>query len=139
MAEPSPAVDGAEINRPEVVAAVTAAFRRYERALQFNDVDALIEAFWDSDRTVRYGIDEIHTGHAAIAAYRRSQAVATPRRDLRNTMVTTFGSDVAVVDTEFLPHGSDAVGRQSQTWIRTADGWRVASAHVSWLGGRAPI
>ncbi len=127
-----------EIDRPDVVAEVRAAFERYERALLANDVEVLIELFWDSDRTVRYGVDEIHHGHAAIAGYRRSQAAATLPRTLRGTTVTAFGDDVAVVDTEFLPDGSDAVGRQSQTWVRTGAGWRVASAHVSWLGGRAP-
>ena len=127
-----------EINRPEIVTEVTEAFERYETALVANDVDVLIELFWDSDRTVRYGIDEAHRGHEAISAYRRTQAVATPPRDLRDTVITTFGTDVATVDTEFLPHGSDAVGRQSQTWIRTDDGWRVASAHVSWRSGRRP-
>ncbi|UDY37272.1 oxalurate catabolism protein HpxZ [Dermatobacter hominis] len=126
------------VNRPEVVAEVTEAFERYERALVANDVDVLVELFWNSDLTNRFGIDESHRGHGAISAYRREQAVATPPRDLRGTVVTTFGDDVAVVDTEFLPHGSAAVGRQSQTWIRTADGWRVASAHVSWLSGRGP-
>lgn len=128
----------AELNRPEVVAEVTEVFERYERALVDNDVDVLVELFWDSELTNRFGIDEAHRGHDAITAYRRDQAMATPPRDLRGTVVLTFGEDVAVVDTEFLPHGSDAVGRQSQTWIRTTDGWRVASAHVSWLSGRRP-
>ena len=39
-----------------------------------------IDWFWDDERAVRYGIDECHVGHAAIAEYRRSQAVATPPR-----------------------------------------------------------
>jgi hypothetical protein len=128
----------AAVNRPDVVAEVAAAFERYEDALVANDVDVLIELFWDSELTHRFGIDEAHRGHGAIAAYRREQAVATPPRDLRDTTITTFGDHVAVVDTEFLPRGSAAVGRQSQTWIRTSDGWRVASAHVSWLSGRRP-
>jgi hypothetical protein len=29
------------------------------------------------------------------------------------------------------PTGSDKVGRQSQTWMRTAEGWTITSAHVS--------
>ena len=126
------------VNRPAVVAEVTDAFERYERALVANDVDVLVELFWDAELTNRFGIDEAHRGHDAISAYRRGQAVATPPRDLRATVVTTFGDDVAVVDTEFVPHGTDVVGRQSQTWVRTVDGWRVASAHVSWLSGRGP-
>jgi ketosteroid isomerase-like protein len=130
--------DPDQIDLPDVLAEVTEVFERYESALVANDVDVLIELFWDDPRTVRYGIDEQHVGHAAIAAYRRTQAVATPPRRLRNTIITTFGTDVATADTEFVPDGSDVVGRQTQTWIRTADGWRVASAHVSWLSGTRP-
>jgi hypothetical protein len=29
--------------------------------------------------------------------------------------------------------GSERTGRQSQTWVRTAEGWRVVAAHVSLL------
>jgi ketosteroid isomerase-like protein len=130
--------DPDQINLPDVVAQVTRVFERYEAALVANDVEVLIELFWDDPRTVRFGIDEQHVGHADIAAYRRTQAMATPPRRLRNTVITTFGTDLATADTEFVPDGSDAVGRQSQTWIRTADGWRVASAHVSWLSGERP-
>ena len=135
--EPRP-TDPDQINRPEVLAEVTDVFHRYEAALVANDVDALIGFFWDDPRTVRYGIDEEHIGHGPIADYRRSQAVATRPRQLRATVITTFGSDLATADTEFVPDGSSAVGRQSQTWIRTAHGWRVASAHVSWHAGLRP-
>jgi ketosteroid isomerase-like protein len=130
--------DPDHINLPDVLAEVTEVFQRYESALVANDLEVLIELFWDDPRTVRYGIDEQHVGHADIAAYRRTQAVATPPRQLRNTVITTFGTDVATADTEFLPDGADAVGRQTQTWIRTEHGWRVASAHVSWLSGVRP-
>lgn len=128
-----------EVNRPEVVAAVAAVFERYEAALVANDVEVLVELFLDSPHTVRYGIDESHVGHADIAAYRRGQPLATLPRHLRNTVITTFGDSLAVADTEFVPDAfPGVVGRQSQTWVRTAHGWRVASAHVSWLSGRGP-
>jgi hypothetical protein len=42
----------------------------------------------------------------------------------------TFGTDAAVVNVEF-DEGTDAVGRQSQTWIRTEAGWRIIAGHVS--------
>jgi hypothetical protein len=128
-----------ELNRPDVVAEVRAAFDAYERDLVANDVEALVDWFWHDERAVRLGIDEELYGFDDIAAYRRSQAQATPPRSLRNTVVTTFGDDVATVDTEFAPHGSGtALGRQSQTWLRTPDGWRVANAHVSWHSGTRP-
>jgi ketosteroid isomerase-like protein len=126
------------IDDPEALAEMHHAFARYERALIANDVDTLVELFLDAPTTIRYGIDEIQHGHDEIAAYRRSSVIAAPPRELLNTVITTFGRDTAVANTEFVPVGSDAVGRQSQTWVRTNDGWRIASAHVSWLGGRAP-
>ena len=131
-------IEADEVNKPGIVAEVTAVFEHYEQALLANDVEVLIELFWDSPLTVRYGIDEQHVGLPEIAAYRRSQSVASPPRDLRNTVVTTFGDDVATVDTEFVPHGGGPVGRQSQTWVRTPQGWRVTSAHVSWCSQHVP-
>ena len=127
-----------EVNDPAVVAEVEREFARYEAALVANDVEALVEFFHDSPLIVRYGVDDAQHGHDELAAYRRSQASATPPRELRRTVITTYGTDVAVADTEFVPIGSAAVGRQSQTWLRTDAGWRVVSAHVSWLGGRRP-
>lgn len=127
-----------DIDLPEVVAQVRAAFDRYEAALVTNDVGALDAMFWEDERTVRFGIDECHYGFADISAYRRAQPFQTWPRTLRNTTVTTFGGDVAVVTTLFVPDGASALGRQSQTWVRLGDGWRVVSAHVSWLSGRGP-
>ena len=126
------------VNDPAVVAEVQAVFERYERALVANDVETLVELFRDAPETLRYGIDDAQHGHDEIAAFRSTSSQATPPRRLVDTVVTTFGDDVAVVDTEFVPDGSSARGRQSQTWLRTPDGWRVVSAHVSWAGGRAP-
>ena len=126
------------VNDPSVVAEVREVFDRYEHALVANDVEVLVELFRDAPETLRYGVDDVQHGHAEIAAFRRGSAQATPPRRLVDTVITTFGDDVAVVDTEFVPDGSTARGRQSQTWIRTDDGWRVVSAHVSWQGGRSP-
>jgi hypothetical protein len=123
---------------PDVVAEVTAVFESYERALMANDVETLVELFLDAPDVVRYGIDDVQHGHDEIAAFRRASDVAAPPRELRNTVITTFGRDVAIANTEFVPYGTRAIGRQSQTWIRTPAGWRVAGAHVSWRGGRAP-
>ncbi len=99
------------IDDPDVLADVRAEFERYERALVANDREVLVDFFLDSPTTVRYGIDDAQYGHEELAAFRRSQAVATPPRDLQRTVITTFGSDLAVTNTEFVPHGSDAVGR----------------------------
>jgi hypothetical protein len=124
------------INRPHIVAEVTACLEAYERALVGNEVEALVDAFWASPLAVRYGIDECQYGHDEIAAYRRAAAIATPPRRVTRTSIVTYGDDVATADIEFVPDGTDDLGRQSQTWVRFEVGWRVTSAHVSWLGGR---
>ncbi len=122
----------------EVVAEVADAFDRYEAALVANDLDTLTELFWADERVVRFGPEGSQYGAAAVEAHRRAQVRQTLPRSLRERRITTFGTDVAMVTVEFVPHGLTNVGRQSQTWVRTAHGWRVVSAHVSWEGGRAP-
>jgi len=120
-----------EINIPEVLAEVTAVFARYEEALLTNRRDVLDELFWNSPHTLRYGYAENHYGHAAISAFRASLPVQSPPRELLRTVITTYGHDLATANAEFRREGSRQTGRQSQTWLRTADGWRVAAAHVS--------
>ena len=119
------------INVPEVVAEVQAAFDRYEQALVSNDVQVLDELFWRSPHTIRYGATENLYGYDEIQAFRASRPSQGLARTLRRTVITTYGHDAATANTEFWREGSDRVGRQSQTWLRTDDGWRVVSAHVS--------
>lgn len=120
-----------DINLAEVVAEVTETFKRYERALCANDLDTLDALFWDSPFTLRYGPNGTLLGHAAISAFRRGRESKGLERRLQNTVITTFGRDFAVANTESKRPGSDRVYRQSQTWMRTPEGWRIVSAHVS--------
>jgi len=123
-----------EINRPDVLAEVTAVFARYEDALVNNRVDVLDELFWASVFTVRYGVGENLRGIEAIRAFRSARSAVGLARALSHTVITTYGSDFATAMTEFQREGSSRSGRQSQTWVRMADGWRVVAAHVSLLG-----
>ena len=123
-----------EINIPEVLAEVRAVFARYEEALVTNQREVLDELFWNSPHTLRYGFSENHYGHADIAAFRASLPVQSPPRELLRTVITTYGRDFATANVEFRREGSRQTGRQSQTWMRTAEGWRVVAAHVSLLG-----
>ena len=121
------------INRPEVVAEVRATFDRYEAALVANDLGVLDELFWASPHTERVGLADRQHGFDEVRAHRRGLARQTPPRALRDLVVTTFDDHTAVVTTEFVPDdGASPVGRQSQTWLRFPDGWRVVAAHVSW-------
>lgn len=121
------------LNDPAVLAEVTAAVDAYEAALMGNDVEALDGAFWNSPHTVRLGVTENLYGFDEIAAFRLGRSGGSPPRTRRRTEITTFGTDVAIAHVEFQRDGSDKTGRQSQTWIRTRQGWKVASAHVSIL------
>jgi len=121
------------INDPDVLAEVSAVFARYEDALVNNRVEVLDELFWPSPSTVRYGVGENLVGIEAIRSFRAARASAGLARDLERTLITTFGRDFATVMTEFRRGGSTAVGRQSQTWVRFPEGWRVVAAHVSLL------
>jgi hypothetical protein len=121
------------INVPNVLAEVTAAFARYEEALVSNDVQVLDELFWNSPHTLRYGVTENLYGYEAIQAFRAQRPAQGLARALENTIITTYGNDFATANTEFRRHGSQKTGRQSQTWMRTPQGWRVVSAHVSLL------
>ncbi len=122
-----------DINMPEVLAEVTAAFERYEVALVTNDVAVLDELFWNSTHTLRFGATENLYGYDAIREFRANRPSSGLSRTLGKTVITTYGHDFATANTEFVRAGSDRIGRQSQTWLRTPDGWRVASAHVSLL------
>jgi len=122
-----------DVDIPDVLAELTAVFQQYERALIDNDIATLNDLFWDSPKTLRYGTrkGEHLYGHAEIAAFRIQRGPVDQRRTLRNQRITTFGRDFGTANVEFIPAGSDAIGRQSQTWARTDQGWKIVSAHVS--------
>lgn len=127
-----------QINLPDVLAEVQAVFARYEDALVNNRVEVLDALFWNSPHTVRYGATENLVGYAQIQAFRAGRSPAGLARTLGRTVITTFGRDMATAMTEFRRAGSSATGRQSQTWVRMADGqWRVVAAHVSLLAAPA--
>lgn len=123
-----------DINLPHVKAEVTEAFARYEDALVNNKVDVLDELFWNSPHTLRYGATENLYGYDAIQAFRAGRPSTGLMRELLRTEITTYGTDFATANCEFRREGSAKTGRQSQTWMRTAQGWRVVAAHVSLLG-----
>lgn len=123
-----------DINLPAVLAEVEAAFAEYERALVTNDVPVLDRLFWDSPHTLRYGAGENLYGYDAIRAFRQGRPAVNLEREITARAITTFGQDFAVANVEFRRAGSDRTGRQSQTWARLPEGWRVVSAHVSLMG-----
>ena len=121
-----------EIDLPEVVAEVTAAFNRYEKALVTNDVAVLDQLFRADSRTLRYGIGENLYGYDAIMAFRAARSPAGLMRRTAGTVITTYGRDAAVASTLFYRDTAPGkVGRQMQTWVRFPEGWKIVAAHVS--------
>jgi len=121
------------IDDPQVLAEVTAAFRAYEVALMADDVAAMDALFHDAPSTVRYGVGEVLYGAEAIRTFRKGRG-GSPRRRLGRVAIHGYGRDFATADAEFVRDGSDRRGRQSQSWVRFADGWKIVSAHVSLEG-----
>jgi hypothetical protein len=121
-----------DINLPDVVTEMEAAFARYETALVSNDIAGLDALFWDSPLTIRYGGGENLYGIDAIRAFRAGRPAAGLMRWLERTVITTYGRDFATASTLFYrDSAAGKVGRQMQTWVRTPEGWRVVAASVS--------
>jgi hypothetical protein len=129
-----------EIDLPEVLAEVRAAFERYEQALVSNDVATLDAMFHKDARTIRYGVGEILYGYAEVAAFRAARPSKGLMRTRSRIVITTYGRDFAVASTLF--HRGSApgkVGRQMQTWVRFPEGWRVVAAHVSLIDAPSAV
>lgn len=103
-------IELAEVGNPDVVDEVRACFDAYEDALLLGDAEVLNRCFWLDPATVRFGVSD---------------------RQLAETHIAAFGRDLAVVTTLFSYPGRGMEGRQSQTWVRFADGWQIVAAHVS--------
>ena len=121
-----------EVDLPEIVAEVKAAFASYEKALVTNDLDALNELFHDDARTIRYGAAENLYGYAEIKSFRTARSPVALGRTTSRTVITTYGRAFAVASTLYeRPTAPGKIGRQMQTWVKFAQGWRVVAAHVS--------
>lgn len=122
------------INDPETLAEAAAAFDAYEQALMENDLDALDALFWHSPFTVRIGPGQNLYGIEEIQSFRTNRVGGSPQRKLLKVVITTYGRDLATANAEFQRENAPMPGRQSQTWVRFPEGWRVVSAHISMLG-----
>lgn len=123
-----------DIDLPEIVAEVSEAFARYEAALVGNDVATLNELFHSDPRTLRYGGGENLYGYDEIKAFRGARSPVGLMRTTARTIITAYGRDAAVASTLFYRDSAPGkVGRQMQTWVRFAEGWRIVAAHVSMI------
>jgi hypothetical protein len=128
------------INDPAVVRELTELYPRYESALVNNDVETLIAMFWASPHTVRFGATENLHGIDEIVAFRKGRSPANLARTIDRLDIAAFGNDLGEVSLEFsrLTDNGAVRGRQSQTWVRFPEGWRIVAAHVSILPTTVP-
>jgi hypothetical protein len=125
-------------NIPEVVSEVRELFERYERALVDKDIEVLDATFWRSPYTIRYTPVEHGYGYDQIHAHRVRRPPGPGNKEARRRLeILTLGREIATVNLEFKVRGQDRIGRQSQTWVRFPEGWKVISAHVSWVDQNA--
>jgi hypothetical protein len=119
-----------ETNHPDVVAEVKAAIERYNKAIETGDTETLNTLFWNSPLTVRFGPTEHLFGYAEISSFRSGVWKSGPPRVIERVAITTLGRDVATTNAMFRTAGG-RITRQSQTWARVPEGWRIVAAHVS--------
>ena len=119
------------INDPEVIAELEALYPEYEQALVTNDVDKLVRMFWNAPQVMRFGASENLYGYEELTAFRKARPAANLARTIKRLGIVSFGRDFASITLEF-ERGATR-GRQSQTWVRMAEGWRIVAAHVSLL------
>jgi hypothetical protein len=123
------------INDPATLAELTAIYPEYEAALVNNDIETMQRLFWASPCVVRFGATENLHGIDEISAFRAGRSPLNLARRITRLDIVTFGADFGCVHLEFERDKDGAVirGRQSQTWVRLPEGWRVVAAHVSFL------
>ena|ERR1035441_4943751 len=123
------------INAPEVIAELSALYPLYEQALVTNDVEKLVEMFWVSPQVMRFGVSENLYEYKEIDDFRKSRPATNLARTVTRLDIVSFDRDFASITLEFsrITTAGPVRGRQSQTWVRFPQGWRIVSAHVSLL------
>jgi hypothetical protein len=123
------------INDPATVAELRELYPRYEEALVANDVETLMSMFWASHYVARFGPSETLYGISEIEAFRKGRSPVNLARTVKRIEIVTFGKDFASITVAFERdvEGKLTRGRQSQTWARLPEGWRIVFAHVSIL------
>jgi hypothetical protein len=117
------------INDPDVIAELRELYPQYEHALVSNDVEKLVKMFWADPLAMRFGATENLYGYKEISEFRKARSPANLARTVTRLDIVAFGKDFASITLEF--ERASQRGRQSQTWVRFPQGWRIVAAHVS--------
>lgn len=120
-----------ELNNSYTIREVKEVFNLYEIALVTNNIKALDQFFHQSKETVRFGVSENLFGYESISEFRKTRPAENLNRYLSKTTISTFDRHFATITTLFHKKNM-AIGRQSQTWVKFPEGWKIVSAHVSY-------
>ena len=98
-------------------------------------MEKLVGFFWDSEHALRFGVGESLYGAREIEEFRKNRPPIDLQRQVINPKIVTFGEDTAISTIEFRRHvqGSPRHGRQTQVWRKFEAGWKIVSAHVSFV------
>ena len=94
--------------------------------------------FWAGPQVMRFGVSENLYGPDELEAFRKARPAANLARAVTRLDIVSFGRDFASITLEFertAPGRTSRTirGRQSQSWVRLSEGWRIIAAHVSLL------
>ncbi len=84
---------------------------------------------------MRFGVTENLYGYKDLEAFRKARPAANQARTITRLALVRIAQDFASLPLEVERTGAPGPvrGRQSQTWVRLPEGWRIVSAHVSLL------
>ena len=120
-----------DTTRATVEQEIRRAFDAYEAALTGNDVDALVDFFWDDPNSVRLTADGGAWGYDEIVAFRKGRPASDLARGLLRVEINVLSDTIGVANAEYRRTGSGRRGAQSQVWVKRGDTWRIIAAHVS--------
>jgi hypothetical protein len=121
-----------QINDSNILEAVTAASDRYEAALLSNKLSVLDELFWQDSQVERVSAMDEQVGIETIRAFRAARPIQGLARERLERRIVCFGDHSATVNIVFLRSSDGMIGRQSQTWVRFGEDWRIVFAHISY-------
>ena len=120
-----------DINDSMIISEVRSCFEHYNAAIENGDTDALNGFFWHSPSTIRFGPKESLFGYDEISNFRsKTWKLAASGRKVERLVISTFGKDAATTNAVIRATDGTA-SRQSQTWVRFSEGWRIVAANVS--------
>lgn len=90
-------------------------------------MDTLVSLFWNGALVMRFGVSENLCGPEELEGFRKGRPGTNLAHTITRLDIASFGRDFASITMEFerMANNSLICGRQSQTWARMPEGWRL--------------